>query len=105
MEVTIRIETQDSIINQKIKITDPNISINHFVNQLLDNLKKNGLYEIPKSLKDTDIPILYYLAKEDYDGMLFILYPENSNGDEMCIKDYDINSGDTLMINRSALIG
>lgn len=51
MEVTIRIETQDSIINQKIKITDPNISINHFVNQLLDNLKKMDCMKYPKASK------------------------------------------------------
>ena len=75
----------------RFKVLDPTASMG----QLMNNIKETGIFELP-STDPSGAPILYYFAKVK-DGKSEILRPKHGK-EEMHLYDYDVNSGDSLLV-------
>jgi len=83
----------------KFKVSNPTDSLG----LLMDKLKGTGVFDMP-AVDPSGAPINYYFGKPDENGQAIILNPKVGKT-EQYLHDYNVNSGDSLLIIYEPIAG
>lgn len=83
----------------KFKVTKPTDSLN----LIMEKLKETGVFDMP-SVDPSGAPINYYFGKTDENGQPMILNPKVGKT-ELYLHDYEVNSGDSLLVIYEPIAG
>jgi len=86
--------------------TNPYNTIEHFINEMKNQAKENPteMFNMPE-LDMGNNPMYYFLTRVKKDGQTEILKPRNRAKENQTLDDYDVESGDELIIQSKPIAG
>lgn len=85
--------------------TNPYNTIEHFIDETKKQAKENPeMFNMPE-LDMGNNPMYYFLTRVKRDGQTEILKPRNKEKENQTLDDYDVNSGDELIIQSKPIAG
>jgi hypothetical protein len=96
MEEKFFLNIQYQTKKQKVIVTDPNTNLEVLIGNLKHLKDRDGNYMFDMPNMDNDgTPVDYILGKMDENGQVNLLHSKRGKT-EFCLRDYNVNSGDTL---------
>ena len=96
MEDKFYLNIQYKNTKQKVQVTDPNCGLDVLIQNLKHLQDREGKYMFDMPTMDVEgTPNDYVFGKIEENGQVSLLHPKRGKT-EFCLRDYNVQSGDTL---------